>query len=128
MRALRAGLRFRAAMMIAILAAFCLVAPPAVLAFGHGGNTVHCLVNADAVNHDMHSGGTQDHHGDHGKRPPTHAPGCCGLYCMSALPLTPGPTIEGRVIRPAFSMPAKIAYAGRVTGRLDRPPIPLLFV
>jgi hypothetical protein len=80
------------------------------------------------VNHGMHSGGTQDHHGDHGKQPATHAPGCCGLYGMSALPLTPGPTIEGRVIRPAFSMPAKIAFTGHVPGRLDRPPIPLLSV
>ena len=60
MRGLRTGLGFRVAMMIAVLAAFCLVAPPAVMAFGHGSNTMHCLANADAVNHGMHGGGTQD--------------------------------------------------------------------
>ena len=128
MRALRTGLGFRLAIMIAILAALCLVVPPAVMAFGHGSNTAHCLANADAVNHGMHGGGTHDHHGDPGKSPGTHAPGCCGLYCMSALPLTPGPMVEGRLIRPALSMPAEIALYSRVPGRPDRPPIPPLSV
>jgi hypothetical protein len=125
---LRIGLGFRAAMMIAVLAALCLVASPAVMAFGHGSNTVHCLANADAVNHGMHGGDTQKHDGDHGKLPGAHAPGCCGLYCMSALPLTPGPTVEGRLIRPALSMPAEIALYSRVLGRPDRPPISPLSV
>ena len=123
MRALRTGLGFRAAMMIAMLAALCLVAPPAVLAFGHGSNTVHCLAHADVMNHGMHGSGAQGHHGDHGKQPGTHTPGCCGLYCMSALPLTPGPVVEGRVIRPVLSMQPEIAFTGREPGRLDRPPI-----
>jgi hypothetical protein len=126
MRALRTGLGFRLAIMIAILAALCLVVPPAVMAFGHGSNTAHCLANAEAVNHGMH--GRQDHHGGHGTVPGTHAPGCCGLYCMSALPLTPGPMVEGRLIRPALSMPAEIALYSRVPGRPDRPPIPPLSV
>jgi hypothetical protein len=47
LKALRVGLGFRVAMAIAVLAALCLVAPPAVMAFGHGKNTVHCLTNAD---------------------------------------------------------------------------------
>jgi hypothetical protein len=114
-------------MTVAVLAALCFVAPPAVLAFGHGKNALYCLANADAVNHAMHGGGTHDNHGDHGKSPGTNAPGCCGLYCMSALPLTPTP-IEGRAIRPALSMPAEIAFTSRVPGRLDRPPISLLSV
>ena len=93
------------------------------LAFGHGSNTLHCLANADAVNHGMHGGGALDHHGDHRKSPGTHAPGCCGLYCMSALPLTPVPMVEGHVIRPTLSMPAEIAFTSRGPGRVDRPPI-----
>jgi hypothetical protein len=125
---LRTGLGFRAAMMIAVLAALCFVAPPAVLAFGHGSNTAHCLANADAVDHGMQDGGTQDHHGDHGKLPGTHAPGCCGLYCMSALPPASGPMVEGSLVRLALSLPAEIALYGRVPSRLDRPPIPLLSV
>ena len=125
---LRSGLCFRAAMIIAVLAALCLVAPPAVMAFGHGSNTLHCLANADAVHHGMHGGETQKHHGDHGKLPGTNAPGCCGLYCLTALPPTPGPMVEGRLIRPALSMPAEIALYSRVPGRPDRPPISPLSV
>jgi hypothetical protein len=53
---LRTGLGFRVAVVIAALAALCLVAPPAVMAFGHGNNTVHCLANANAVDHGMHGG------------------------------------------------------------------------
>ena len=128
MRALRTGFGFRAAMMIAILATLCFVAPPAVLAFGHGSNTAHCLVHADAVDHGMMGGGAQDHQGDHGKLPGTHAPGCCGLYCMSALPPAPGPMVEGRLIRPALSAPVDTALLGRGPERLDRPPISLLSV
>ena len=56
LRALRTGLGFRVAMAIAVFAALCLVAPPAVMAFGHGDNTVHCLTHADAVDHGMHGG------------------------------------------------------------------------
>ena len=99
-----------------------------MLAFGHGSNIMHCLANADAVNHGMHGGSTQDHHGDHGKMPGNHASGCCGLYCLSAVSPTPGPTVEGRLIRPAISMPVEIALYGRVPDRPDRPPIPLLSV
>ena len=125
---LRTGPGFRVAIMIAAWAALCFVAPPAVMAFGHGDNTAHCLANVDAVNHGMHGGGTQGHHGDHGKQPGAHAPGCCGLFCMSALPLTPGHLVEGRVIRSAFSVPIEISFTGRVPGRLDRPPILLLSI
>ena len=76
---LRTGLGFRVAMMIAAFAALCFVAPPAVMAFGHGSNILHCLANADAVNHGMHGGGTQDHHGDHGKMPGTMRQAAAGF-------------------------------------------------
>ena len=48
---LRTGPGFRVAIVIAAFAALCLVAPPAVMAFGHGNNTMHCLANADTVDH-----------------------------------------------------------------------------
>ena len=57
---LRTGLGFRVAVVIAASAALCLVAPPAVMAFGHGNNTVHCLANANAVDHGMHGGAAQN--------------------------------------------------------------------
>ena len=74
LRALRTGLGFRVAMAIAAFAALCLVAPPAVMAFGHGENTMHCLAHADAANHGMHAalgGFAQKHGADHGTLPGT---------------------------------------------------------
>jgi hypothetical protein len=129
LRALRTGLGFRVAMAMAAFAALCLVAPPAVMAFGHGEKTVHCLAHADA-DHGMHGGLgglAQKHDGDHGTLPGTH-PGCCGLYCLSALPLASGPLVEGLLLASALSPPAETALFGRVPGRLDRPPIPSLSV
>ena len=131
LRALRTGLGFRVAMAIAAFAALCLVAPPAVMALGHGENTMHCLAHADAVYHGMHGGlggVVQKHDGDHGTLPGTHTPGCCGLFCLSALPLTSGPLVEGLLLAQALSMPAEIVFCSRVPGRLDRPPIPSLSV
>jgi hypothetical protein len=127
LRALRTGLGFRVALAIAAFAALCLVAPPAVMAFGHGERTVHCLAHADAVDHGTQGGLAQKHDGDHGTLPGTH-PGCCGLYCLSALPLAPGPLVEGLLLAPALSPPAEAALFGRVPGRLDRPPISSLSV
>lgn len=128
LRALRTGLGFRVAMAMAVFAALCLVAPPAVMAFGHGEKTVHCLAHADAVDHGMHNGSAQKHDGDHGTVPGTHSPGCCGLYCLSALPLASGPLVEGLLLAQALSMPAELVFHSRVPGRLDRPPISSLSV
>jgi hypothetical protein len=131
LRALRTGLGFRVALAIAAFAALCLVAPPAVMAFGHGEKTAHCLAHADAVDHGMHGGlggVAQKHDGGHGTLPGTHAPGCCGLYCLSALPLASGLLVEGLLLAAALSPPAEAALFGRVPGRLDRPPIPSLSV
>jgi hypothetical protein len=89
---------------------------------------VHCLTHGDAVNHGMHGVGERDHHGDHGTSPGTHAPGCCALYAMSALPLASGPLVEGALLPPALSPPAEASLSGRVPERLDRPPIPSLSV
>ena len=128
LKALRIGLGFRVAMAIAVFAAFCLVAPPAVMAFGHGSKTVHCLTNADVADHGIHDGAAERHHGEHGKLPGTSRPGCCGLYCLSAIPLAPGPVVEDLSVRPVLAPPFERVLFGRVASRLDRPPIPLLSV
>ena len=125
---LRTGLGFRLGVTIALFAGFCLVAPPAVIAFGHGGNTVQCLVQADVPDHGVIDHTAQKHHGNHGKLPGTHAPGCCGLYCLSALPPASSPEVEGPFVEPALSPPVETAVFGRVPARLDRPPIPSLSV
>jgi hypothetical protein len=128
LKALRAGLGFRVAVAIAVFAALCLVAPPAVMAFGHGSNTVHCLTNADVADHGMHGGAAPTHHGDHDKMPGTSAPGCCGLYCLSALPLGSAPVVEDLALAPALSPPVETILSAGLAARLDRPPISPLSV
>jgi hypothetical protein len=125
---LRSGLGFRVAIMIAGFAALCFVAPPAVMAFGHGSNIMQCLTHSDAVDHGMHGGMGHKDHGDGAKVPGNHGMNCCGLFFLSALPLASGPLIEGRVIRPVLSAPVEINLLGRAPDQPDRPPISLLSV
>jgi hypothetical protein len=128
LKALRAGLGFRVATAIAVFAALSLTAPPAVMAFGHGEATTHCLANADVADHGMHKAPAPKQHGDHGKLPGTSAPGCCGLYCLSALPLAFGPTVEGLAPAPALSPQLETLLPSGIAARLDRPPISSLSV
>lgn len=126
--ALSTGLRFRVAITVAAFAALCFVAPPAVLAFGHGSNTVQCLSHADAVDHGMNEAHGGQHHGDRSAPAGDHKMTCCGLFCLSAIEADSGNVIDhadaGSAPFPAFE---PILF-GRVTERLDRPPISLLIV
>jgi hypothetical protein len=120
---LRTGLGFRVAMAAAAFAALCFVAPPAVMAFGHGSNTVHCLANADTVDHGMHGGATHKDHGGPAKLPGDNSPSCCGLFCLSALAADACGTIAPAAIYSA-PFPAREAHLfSRVPERPDRPPI-----
>ena len=132
--ALRTGLRFRLAAMLALFAAVCFVAPPAVLAFGHGGNALGCLANADKVNHGNAASQTSGHHGDHASGGGDHsAPSshhemtCCGLYCLSAIAAECTGLVPSAPT--AALVPARDpTLFSRVTERLDRPPISLRIV
>jgi hypothetical protein len=126
--ALRTGLRFRLAILLAMFAAFCFVAPPAVLAFGHGSATADCMANADKVGHGK-IGGSHDmkHHGDQSSPTANHQPSCCGLFCMSALPADGGVLESTAVPSTPFSAPETFLFS-RVPERLDRPPISLRIV
>jgi hypothetical protein len=125
--ALTTGLRFRLVILLAVFAALCFVAPPAVLAFGHGKNTVDCLAHADMVDHgSSHAHGTKPH-GDHSSPSGNHQPSCCGLFCLSALAVDSGsidPIAAGSVPLPV----RETRVFSRVPERLDRPPISLLIV
>jgi hypothetical protein len=131
---LSTGLRFRLAIAFAAFAAFCFVAPPALLAFGHGENTAHCLSKADAVYHGKAKAAGETHHADHSTPAgddSTPAPDqqmtCCGLFCLSAVTTDGGPVVDDRP--PAAHDPTgELNPLSRVSDRLDRPPISLLFV
>jgi hypothetical protein len=122
--ALRIGIAFRLALVVAIMSAACFAVPPAALAFGHGEATVHCLSHADAPGHD--NGGMHKDHGDHVPAS-AHKGNCCGLFCMSALaagealfvPMLPA-------AEPFLSYDTNLA--GVLGERLDRPPISSLSV
>ena len=132
--ALGTGVRFRIAIGFAAFASFCFVLPPAVLAFGHGANTIACMSHADAVNHGMardhnaakgmaHSGAAQDHDGQ--KSPGgDHRANCCGLFCLSAVMLA-GYEASGHA---PIGVPHVMAPTPRllasVSKRPDRPPNP----
>jgi hypothetical protein len=120
---LRTGLGFRVAMAAAAFAALCFIAPPAVMAFGHGSNTVHCLTNADSVDHGMHSGATHTDHDDHAKLPGDNSPSCCGLFCLSALAPASGPVVASIIVPPALAPPVEKSFFGRTPDLPIRPPI-----
>jgi hypothetical protein len=126
--ALTTGIRFRLAIMLAAFAAFCFVAPPAVLAFGHGNNTVKCLSHADAVDHGKTKASGMTHHGDRSSPPGDHQMTCCGLFCLSALAAEDGEAVDRIHAAPVLSPTIEASLLSRVPERPDRPPISLLSV
>ncbi len=127
---LRTGPGFRIAMTLALFAALCLVAPPAVVAFGHGENTVHCVSHADVKDHGMghrQLGDGQQKHADHGQLP-AKARGCCGLFCLSALAPAVLAVVAGPSMRQGIPPARETRLQGRIPELADPPPIPLLFV
>ncbi len=125
--ALTHGVRFRLAIVLAAFAALCFVLPPAVLAFGHGEHTIQCLAHADTINHGMSNAASHTHDGDHSLPSSSHQPGsgCCGLFCMSALPAELDQTLQGITAGPALALPAPPHRLKRAPEQPDRPPISL---
>src|SRR4029450_13284795 len=125
---LTTGFRFRLAILLTAFAALCFVAPPAVLAFGHGSATANCMAHADMVGHGkMGTAKHTQHQGDHSAPTGNQAPPCCGLFCMSALAADFG-VVEPKPT-PSTSHPRRepILFS-RAAERLDRPPISLRIV
>jgi hypothetical protein len=124
---LRSGILYRLGAVFAILAAFCFALPPAVLAFGHGSSTAHCLSQADSVNHGMTRGADMQKNHKHQTPTSEHKSTCCGLFCLSAV------TTSEQALDPIFvsSAPYSTREINSAAGRferLDRPPIPSLSV
>jgi hypothetical protein len=126
--ALTTGLRFRMAIVLAAFASLCFVAPPAVLAFGHGDHTVNCFAHADAVDHDTTMAHGMKHHGDHPSGAHQPGSGCCGLFCISALAADAGQTVDRIEASTVLSPAIEARPFSRVPELPDRPPIPPLFV
>ena len=123
--ALRKGLGFRLAACLALLAAACFMAPPAVMAQGHGTMTLHCLTHADEFGHSPQAGDADHQHGDHAKLPAKQVPACCGLFCMSALTPAASADIERQPAQALLESQGSKPLTSRVPDGPDRPPITL---
>lgn len=125
--ALTRGFRFKLAIALAAFAALCFVLPPAVLAFGHGEHAMQCLAHADMIDHGLSNAAGHVHDGDYSLPPSSHQPGsgCCGLFCMSAIPADLDQTLQGITTGPALALPASPHALSRAPEQPDRPPISL---
>jgi hypothetical protein len=137
--ALNRGFWRKASLTLGLFAAVCFTLPPAVLAMGHGANTMHCLSHADRVDHGAAKTVHADHGAKHGvvliKHQGDHAPSgdhrtmtCCGLYCVSAVSPDDGRIAE----RLPEGVPQTTALSPRLISRAaprpEHPPKPRLFV
>jgi hypothetical protein len=122
--ALRTGVSFRLAILLTAFASLCFVAPPAVLAFGHGNATADCMAHADMVGHGKTTAasGLKHHQGKHSSPAGDHQPSCCGLFCMSAIVIDGGAIEPTAVVSTTFAILAVNLFS-RGPERLDRPPI-----
>jgi hypothetical protein len=132
MRHLAKNLRRRAAIMIAVAYAFCLLAPAGALAFAANPAALHCMDNLQAasappqshvVAHE-HAGSVEHQHGQskaadhHSNKDGNPAGNCCGLFCVSALAHDPALTF-------GLSAPGSSAVAVLANGLIGRAPTPL---
>ncbi|MDO8878436.1 MAG: hypothetical protein Q7V40_20355 [Pseudolabrys sp.] len=138
MHSLTRKLRKRAAILIAVAYAFCVMAPAAALAAVNSPTVFHCLAatggmakaaehdsaahaHADAAAHQHEQSSAPDHHSSKDGMADTAS--CCGLFCVSALTHDPGLTFG--LSAPASSSVTALAngLSGRAPGPLHRPPI-----
>jgi hypothetical protein len=118
--------RLRAASLLVVLYALCLVAPTAVLAFSAAA--AHCLTDDHhgvGTSH-VHEDGSSHRHSGTGHDEKGQADKCCGLFCVSAMVTS--------VEFFAWQHPPAAHFAsfhtgilsGRGDDRIDRPPRSLL--
>jgi len=127
-------LRWKAALSLALLYAFCILMPHAALAVT---GAAHCLTEPHAAAPQaaakvhVHSDGVAHTHSDEPADrsvPQDHSQavdksGCCGLFCISALAQETGSALP-EVFKAVRTSPAfDDARAGRAPDRIHRPPI-----
>lgn len=134
MHSLTKKLRKRAAILIAVAYAVCVMAPTAALAVVNSPTVFHCLTRtigmASAAEHDnaahAHADAAAHQHDEQSSAPDHHSnkdgktdtASCCGLFCVSALAHEPGFTF-------GLSAPASSSVAALPNGLTGRAPCPL---
>ena len=130
--------RIKAAIVLAVAYAFCVLAPTTGLAFADAAHAVPCLTDhhglAAAHNHGgtthVHTDGNTHRHADNGASHKhsegdgkAHPGNCCGLFCMSALATDPAVTLGTPAEATALFPAADTGPASRGPDRINRPPI-----
>ena len=128
--------RWRAAMIVAVVYAICVLTPTAAMAFGDSTHAAHCVAeNHDAIgkrsqhgtgeistahNAHVHDSDINDKH----PKSDTGAPSkgdCCGLMCLFAMP--GGTTAEANFVGSPSLLPSvKSSIDGVGPGLLFKPP------
>lgn len=125
--------RFRAALALAVLYVFCILAPHAALAFTGAASAAPCLTETEglahvhhaAANTHVHANGTVHEHGDKSRHSDGKAEhgNCCGMFCVTALANDPGVVL----VVPELGTPPQVVLMdglpSRGPDRIDRPPI-----
>jgi hypothetical protein len=129
--------RFKAALALAALYAFCVLAPHAAFALADADAAAHCLneqrghahqpkaaekhVHADGTTHEhpKSSAAHDDANGD-GKGTSTN---CCGLFCLTALANAMPPLISAPLLSTVVEASADRGLPSRAPDRINRPPI-----
>ena len=142
MSTLTKTLRVKAAIVLAVLYALCVLAPAVAFAFSDNPAVAHRLTEGHVGIHDhgakhehggvlhVHADGTAHHHHDDGAAPqPSHDDGkaaiatCCGLFSVVAIPGEPVPSFGldslASVVLPVLGE----VLRGRGPERINRPPI-----
>jgi hypothetical protein len=134
--------RARAAIVVAVFYALCILAPALAFALSDNPAVAHCLTEGHVGVHDhgaqhehggklhVHADGTAHQHHDDGAAPQAPADdgkgpiaSCCGLFSVVAIPGEPVPSFGvdslASVVLPIFGE----ALSGRGPERINRPPI-----
>jgi hypothetical protein len=142
MSALTKTLRVKAAIVLAVLYAFCILAPAVAFALSDNPAIAHCLTEGHVGVHDhgtkhehggklhVHADGSTHQHHDDGVAPQPSGNDskaaiatCCGLFSVVAIPGEPIPSFGlhglASVVLPVLAE----ALSGRGPERINRPPI-----
>jgi hypothetical protein len=124
--------RVRTALVLAVLYASCVIAPPLALAFTDGAVAAHCLTDEHPGMNMRHMHGSvhvHDEGGSLGKSTDDHkekSDNCCGLFCITAGAVPLVPILVDPDHATALNVVFDSALGGRATDRIDRPPRSLL--
>src|SRR5690242_14499672 len=139
-RMVRSGVHRRFTAFVAVLYAFCVLAPHAALALTHDSSAFHCLAEHElGLPHDHGSGAhagsvhvhadgtTHVHHKDTAKQnaptPDTGPAACCGLFAIAGLPLVARTLLVPMTAAETIGLVPGRDLGGRTLAPAHRPPI-----